>query len=175
MNKLLSILCFVGLSYLAAATGTEPTIMSSGGGSDAVFSQKEKYPAVFLINDNPSAFEKLTVKYSTPLLGVCNYDMDSAYVKWIDFIVNVEEFATENDFDIKGVKMWIKVFWNKEGKIEHIAYHLKPKSRNINTDSLSDFFERFITEYQFPLTAETGFSHYAVASYPTFYRPVLKE
>ena len=175
MNKFFFICCFLGFSFLAGATGIDACIINDGGAYSATTNQKGKYPAVFLINDNPQAFEKLALDYATPLLGVCDYDMDSAYVKWMDFIVSVEKFADENEFDIKGVKMWIKVFWSSEGKIDHIAYHLKPKSRNINTDSLSDFFERFMTEYEFPLKADAPYSHYGGASYPTFYRPVLKE
>lgn len=168
-------LCFIALGSVVYATGVDATVVDDGGSSETTVSQNEKPPLVFLINDDPAAFEKLSLEYSTPLLGVCAYDMDSAYVKWMDFIVSVEKYADENDFDIKGVKMWIKVFWSKEGKVDHIAYHLKPKSRNINTDSLSDFFERFIAEYQLELNTDTIYSHYAVASYPTFYRPVLKE
>lgn len=130
--------------------------------------QKSKHPSVFLIEDNSDAFEQLSMRYESSLITACENNMDNAYSNWISMMREVETFAEAKNFDIKGVKMWIKIFWANDGSIDHIAYFLKPNSRNISTTALSKFFKDFANFYKFPVTTQFEYSHYGSASFPIF-------
>lgn len=130
--------------------------------------QKSKHPAVFLIQQESDAFEELSMRYENNLISACDNDMDSAYSNWINMLKEMERFAEDREFDIKGVKMWIKIFWSNDGNVDHIAYFLRPNSRNINTDALTIFFQDFVRFYRFPIETEYEFSHYSSASFPIF-------
>jgi len=81
-------------------------------------------------------------------------------------LIEMEDYAQALGFDIMGVKMWIKVFWAENGKIDYIAYHLKPRSRNISQDALTAFLTVFTKDYEFPLIADEKYSNYSFANFP---------
>ncbi|MEM7102540.1 MAG: hypothetical protein AAF502_05345 [Bacteroidota bacterium] len=135
----------------------------------------DQFPPVFLIGEDPDSFEALSGIYKTNLLTACREDMDMAFRKWMEMMLALESFAENAEFDINGTKMWIKVFWGTDGTVEHVAYHLKPNSRNADLRSLTEFFEGFIRNYKFPISFDTNFSHYGSASFPTFYKRALSE
>jgi len=85
----------------------------------------------------------------------------------------MEAYAKEINFDINGVKIWVHVFWSADGTINHIAYHLKPNSKNIDDKEFSAFLSSFTNQYKFPLvTKGVNYSHYASAAFPTFSKRV---
>ncbi len=159
------------MGLLLAFVIYQPSLLANNGGGDDCVEiceedQDTDLPKVFLIGQYSEEFETASEEYRLQLLEACNHDIDLAFGKWIDLLLKMEEYANMLEYDIKGVKMWIKVFWNEEGGIDHIAYYLKPKSRNISIDELSAFFMSFINHYQFPLTADDKFSHYGSAQFP---------
>lgn len=123
-------------------------------------------PKVFLIGEYIEEFDLASAEYKLQLLEACEQDMHRAYFKWLSMLQEMENYADALEFDIKGVKMWIKVFWSPEGDIDHIAYYLKPNSKNVNVDELTAFFSSFIKQYKFPLTTDAKFSNYGSASFP---------
>ena len=123
----------------------------------------------FLIGENEEHFESLVVEHSEQLLNVCNNSMDKAYVSWVSLLKDLEGFADDRKFDLKGTKIWINIFWNADGSIRNIVYYPKPNSKNMDFALLSDFLSDFAASYQFTLTNENPFSHYGSASFPTFY------
>lgn len=127
-------------------------------------------PAVFLIGEYEKEFEELNLEYQVMLLSACENNMDVAYDKWLGLLMQMESFAETNDFDLKGLKCWLNVFWDKDGTINHIAYYLKPNSKNIDLKYLTTFFGQFAKNYTFPVVADTRYSHYGSASFPTFQR-----
>jgi len=130
--------------------------------------QKSKHPAVFLIEQESDAFEELSLRYENNLISACDNDMDSAYKNWIKMLKEMEKFSEDRNFDIKGVKLWIKIFWSNDGTLDHIAYYLRPNSRNIDTDALTIFFKDFVRFYRFPINTDYEFSHYSSASFPVY-------
>lgn len=128
-----------------------------------------KQPKIFLIGEQPQVFENLSTDYQKLLLDVCDDDMTKAYGKWIDMLQAMETYADDISFDIKGVKLWLKVFWEKDGTIAHIAYHLKPDSKNVKTKYLSAFLKSFSDNYKTRCEAKDRFSQYSSASFPTHY------
>ena len=127
-------------------------------------------PKVFRLGEHEKAYEKLYDVYNKALLEVCDDDMNLAFQKWLSMLEEMEAYATSIEYDIKGIKVWLNVFWNPDGSIRHIAYHLKVNSRNVDRDELSAFFSSFMNHYKFPMITESHYSHYGSASFPTFAR-----
>lgn len=125
-------------------------------------------PKVFIIGEYERQYEELMEEHNTLLLTACDNDMNVAFEKWQEMLVGMEEQAELIDYDLKGIKMWLNIFWEGDGSIKHIAYYLKPNSRNVDTDKLSMFFINFINHYQFPVSTRKKFAHYGMASFPTF-------
>ncbi len=124
-------------------------------------------PKVFILGEYENAYEQLNLEHSVMLLSVCDGNMDEAYQKWVSMLIEMEAYATMIKYDIKGVKVWLNVFWNVDGTVKHIAYHLKQNSRNVDTAELTAFFSSFINHYKFPLVSNKKYSHYGSASFPT--------
>ena len=129
--------------------------------------QQTSLPKVFLIGEHEDAYEKMINVYDNLLLTVCNNSMDEAYNKWSEMLIQIEHYADSLDYDIKGVKIWINIFWNKEGRIEYIVYYPKPNSKNMDFDRFTSFLKEFIGLYQMKIETTDGFSHYGSASFPT--------
>ena len=102
-------------------------------------------------------------------MSVFNNDIDLAYKGWSEFLMDVEDYASDLNFDIKGVKLWINLYFNADGTIAHLAFFPKPNSRNVPQDQLVAFFKTFVRQYQFPEQAEEGFQHSTSATFPTFF------
>ena len=137
-------------------------------------STESAYPQVFLIGEYEDAFKKLMPEHPQLLLSVCGDDMDFAYEKWLDMLVAIEDFAKEVAYDIRGLKVYLYVFWNADGSIEHLAFYPKPNSRNVPVKELTAFFKEFSREYRFNIETDSGFSHYGSATFPTYARPGYK-
>ena len=129
---------------------------------------KSLLPDVFLIGEYEYAYEQLVQNSDIMLLNVCNNSMDDAFSRWNKFLFEMESYAEELNFNIKGVKIWINVFWKADGSIRHIVYYPKPNSININYKELTSFFKNFIKVYNIPIQYESEFSHYGIASFSTF-------
>ena len=131
--------------------------------------QVQELPKVFLLGEHEQPYEVATQTYSKTLLEVCNDNMQEAFHHWISMANEMDNFAEKINFDLKGVKVWMHVFWNEQGKIDHIGYFLRPDSRNIKTNELSAFFMAFMGRYNtFPVKGDRKFSHYTGATFPTF-------
>ena len=136
--------------------------------------QQQDLPKVFLIGEYEHAFETLSTTHSDILLTVCNDDMDFAYDQWTDMLASLEDYSDRIDYDIKGAKLYMYVFWDADGTIAHLAFYPKPNSRNIPLPELKAVFKGFIKEYRLPIRSDKGFSHYASASFPIFYKPEFR-
>ena len=151
---ILVLLVFVSASLTVSA-------QKSGEGESKV------YPTVFQIGDQPEAFEELSEDYEIGLLDVCDDDVNKAHQQWTLMLKSMEKHAKSKGFDINGVKMWIKVFWKKDGSIKHIAFHLKPTSKNVDRKTLQRFLKSFTKSYSSNIKATGDYSQYSSASFPT--------
>lgn len=87
----------------------------------------------------------------------------------------MEEYADKSEFDIKGIKIWLNVFWNPDGSIKHLVYFPKPNSRNMDFDLLTIFLGKFVDDYQIESWDTSCFSHFGSAAFPTFADYYLNE
>lgn len=168
MRNILFILvvCLLSLQGTLNATITDPPIDNC--------ETQDTLPKVFVLGDHEDGFEQLTLDHQMLLLTACNDDMDEAFDKWWSMISEMEAYADLIGYDLKGMKIWLNVFWEKDGSVSHIAYHLKPNSKNMQLEDLESFFENFINNYKFPLLTSAKFSHYGSASFPTLPRRLKK-
>jgi len=132
-------------------------------------------PDVFLIGEYESAYEQLVQSSGDMLLSVCDNSMDEAFNKWNIMLLEMQTYAEELNFDIKGIKIWINVFWDADGSIRHIVYYPKPNSKSINYQELTAFFKNFKKVYKLPVEHESRYSHYGIASFPTFAKVTAKQ
>lgn len=123
-------------------------------------------PKVIVIGEEEAAYEKEALQHSKLLLAVCDNDVDVAFKYWIGMMKDIQVYAEKTKFDIKGVKMWLNVFYNADGSIKHMAYYLKPSSRNINEKEMKGFLTSFMNQYTFGVKYKTAFSHYGSVSFP---------
>lgn len=72
------------------------------------------------------------------------------------------------NFDVKGVKVRLHVFWDADGAIDHIGYVMRTNSRNVRAEEFSALLSTFSRQYTFPVTSKQKFSHYTIATFPTF-------
>jgi len=90
-------------------------------------------------------------------------------------LMDIEDYAADINFDIKGVKLWFNLYFNADGTIKHLAFFPKPNSRNIPDEELTAFFQQFVDQYQLQVKAEKPFQHSASAGFPTFFHRELQE
>jgi hypothetical protein len=130
--------------------------------------QDNGLPRVFMIGEYEKPYERMAKSYSGLLMHQYGGDMDRAFSGWAGFLTDMEEHADAHSFDLKGLKLWMNVFFNKDGSIQHIVYFPKPNSRNMSFEQLTAFLEQFCIRYRFkdPLTDRC--SHFGSATFPTF-------
>ncbi len=126
-------------------------------------------PKVFVLGEHESAYEHLVLSYKATLLKVAGNDMQKAFDTWTSFLQEIESYAQNQGMDLTGVKLWLHVFWNADGSINHIAFHLRPDSKNVDVEKLEQLFQSFSEFYRLPLTSDQPFMHYTTVTFPVFF------
>lgn len=130
-------------------------------------SQKE-LPAAFMMGEYGLESDKLGLDCKAILLEVCLDSMDLAYQTWLEMLVDMESMAKKINIDLRGVKVWMNVYWNEDGTVQHIVYHPKPNCRNLDFEELTAFFTTFVNRYDAGLQYKECYSHYGSVTFPTF-------
>ncbi len=125
-------------------------------------------PTVFVLGDFESSYDDLVQSYEQSLLTACDCTMKNAFAKWLGMLHELDLYARKQSIDIRGVKVWLHVFFNPDGSIDHIAYHLRPNSRDIEAEQMTYLLDGFAKQYSFPLTASEGYAHYSTGAFPVF-------
>ncbi len=125
----------------------------------------------YYIGEEESKYENLVKAYNTMLFAVCDADMDKSYDLWISLMKDIEKYAESIHYDLKGVKLWMNVFWDENGKIDYIFFYPKPNSKNLNYDVVKDMLNAFAHQYtKLSLPYKLKYSHYGSSSFPVFSR-----
>lgn len=125
----------------------------------------------FVLGANEEAYEQLSREHARTLLAVSDNDPQEALSNWLTTMRDIEEYAESIDFDIKGLKVLLHVFWNADGSIAHIGYFILPDSRNYQQENLSALLASFVRQYTPQFKSDRKFSHYTNVSFPTFVEP----
>jgi hypothetical protein len=126
-------------------------------------------PNVFLIGQFEDQYLALSKEYPVSFLSVYHDDIDRAYRSWTNILMDMEDYAGQINFDIKGIKLWINIYFNQDGTIAHLAFFPKPNSRYVPEEYLTAFFKNFVNDYKLPVKSEKGFQNSASAAFPTFF------
>ncbi len=132
-------------------------------------------PKVFLIGEHEDQYGLLYETYHDILLSVCHDDMNLAFEMWMNMVSEMESYAHQAGFDLNGVKVWLRVFWNADGRIAHLSYFLKPTSINIAHAELVAFLSSFMSIYQMPIKTNLKYTHNGSAQFPTSLIPALSQ
>lgn len=132
-------------------------------------------PRVFIIGEYEDQYMMLSKKHPAIFSSVYNNDIDKAFRGYSYLLMDIEDYAEELNFNIKGVKLWLNIYFNADGTIEHLAFYPKPNSRNVPIDQLSAFFKNFVTQYRHPVRAQKAYYHSASAGFPTFFSRAEQE
>lgn len=134
-----------------------------------LYCQDAEVPAVFQLGENEDLYNDLANEYSLTLLEAAGNDLQQAFTHWLNLMVEMETYADQIKYDIKGVKVWFHVFFSPDGSIKHIGYLLRDDSRNVDSAELSAFFKSFINKgKKIAVSADKKFSFYTGATFPTY-------
>lgn len=133
-----------------------------------LFGQKNNYPQVVNVAQRSELLEELSTDYKSSLFSASDADFIKTTKNWQHVLMGVEKYAEEIDFDMKGVKIWIKVFFAKDGNINHITYILSETSINIDTIELEAFFRSFMKNYKLPVSHDQKFAYDARIQFPLY-------
>lgn len=134
-------------------------------GNRASFNATQVNPIIFQLGEQDKIYEEMVAGHST-LLDACGQDMNLAYTKLMGMMQEMEAYATLVGFDIKGVSAWMHFFWRQDGSIDHIGFHLKPNSKNIDPAMFKAFLEGFTKQFKLPLKHSKKYAHYSSFSFP---------
>ena len=166
-----TIMRFAAIFFLTFCTLNVSFLSKIQASTTQSWTDSTRIPRVFLLGDDTDSYsERLSYEYSYLLVFACNNSVEEASAKWVDMMNAIEEYSNQVNFNLKGLKLWINIYWDKDGTIKHIAYHLRPESRNIEVKQLTTFLTNFCGQYKLPLTASAKkkFSHSGSTYFPFF-------
>jgi len=126
------------------------------------------FPKVINISNNSKVIEELSSVYKHSLFLASENDFVKTMENWKRALTDMEQYANEIDFDLKGVQMWMKIYWAKDGNIDHITYYLLDKSINIDTKELEAFLSSYIKNKKLPIKYEHKFSYDSRVVFPLY-------
>lgn len=129
---------------------------------------KTNLPVCFLIGEYEQAYDGLLEQYSKSLVSVCNDNNEKAFDLWSGVLYDIAEYGKNSDFDLNGLKIWINVFFNSTGNIDHIVYYPKPNSKNMDFNKLTSFFTSFCNSYKMKVILKEKCLLNATASFPLY-------
>jgi hypothetical protein len=127
---------------------------------------QDSIPTVFKIGDYEEQFAQLSKEYHTSLVEVNNDQLEMVDFTWQELLMQMEYHALKIEFDLNGIQIWLHIFWNQTGGIDHIAYHLKTESRYVDNEELNAFLRYFRRQYSSTVRYTTGYNHYSDAGFP---------
>lgn len=134
----------------------------------SLIAKAQELPKVIDVSQSDQQLEVLSGQYKSSLLTAADTNLTTMMNTWKHCLTAIEFYADKIKFDIKGVKMWMKIFWAKDGKIDHIAYYLQDNSINISKTDFEAFLASFSRNYQLPLTHKHRFSYSSRLQFPMY-------
>lgn len=134
----------------------------------AKYQEQANLPKAFLLGEYERPYEDLINVFEKSLLNSCNNDIIKTHEVWNSFLMEMEDYSKQVNFDLNGLKLYLNVFFNADGSIQNIVYFPKPNCKNITFDNLTTFMIAFTKTYhlKYPLTERC--SHQSNASFPNF-------
>ncbi len=157
-------ICQITLVFVIIST----EITAQMDGNVHRYQEQAGLPRVFMIGEYEKPYENMSAVYDKLLLAIYQDDIDKAFRAWTSVLVSMEDYSREVSFNLNGLKLWMNVFFNVDGSIQHIVYYPKPNSRNMQFEQLTNFLISFCKVYHFKDPVPVKCSHFGSASFPTF-------
>ncbi|HRI34905.1 MAG TPA: hypothetical protein PLD02_14225, partial [Saprospiraceae bacterium] len=125
-----------------------------------------KLPKSFLIGEYEQPYESLLNIYDKMLVSMFNDDNEKAFALWTSILIAMEDYSKEMNIDLNGLKLWMNVFFNTDGSIQHIVYFPKPNSKNMEYNTLTAFFISFCKTYRMKENLNSKCLLNATATFP---------
>lgn len=74
-------------------------------------------------------------------------NINEAFSLWNDFENQFITFLASQKSSFEGGKIWVEIYWNADGNIEHVGYFSQKKLTRSKDEELSDLFTSFVDEY----------------------------
>ena len=130
----------------------------------------------FQIGENQDQFLLLAQNHPSTLLDVYDNSMTNSYKAFTDVMKSLEKYADNKGLDLKGLKLWVNVYWDKSGEITHITYYPKPNSKNLDYKQVTKLFDEFIADAPLSKTYHENYIHNGSIAFPVFnYGNLAKE
>lgn len=130
--------------------------------------QAQQLPKVFNITNQSELLEQLSASYPQSLFNASETNIEKMLQNWNHVLNGMEAYAESIDFDLKGVRVWLKICWAKDGQIDHIVYYLLDESINIDLLEFEAFLRSFMLNYRLPIKHKTGFAYDARLVFPLY-------
>lgn len=131
----------------------------------------QQLPTVVNLTAQDSLVEVLNQQYPASLLVASDTSLSKMRATWEDMLIQLEQLSKQEKVDLRGVRLWLKVYWGTDGRIEHLAYQLQPRSLNISHVELQALLRYFVQQYRPALRYKADFAHQTAVSFPTFLQP----
>jgi len=128
----------------------------------------QKIPKVINVREDTKLLEQLSSDYKSSLFIASDTDFDKTAENWKHLLTAMEIYSQQINFDLRGVKLWLKVFWAKDGQIDHISYFLSDGSINIKLVDLEAFVSSFSNNYTLPQEHNHRFSYDSRVVFPLY-------
>ena len=123
----------------------------------------------FILGENEEQYDAMRVEYARTLLIVNDNDPEKALTTWFKLLKDIEAYAEKIGYSLNGVKLYMNVFWNTDGTIDHIGILPMNDSKNIKHENLVAIFASFIRQHTpEDLGSDKKYSHYTTVNFPTF-------
>ena len=137
--------------------------------SFATSAQNTTTLSIFEIGKDEQNYRTICEAYPETLLSWKKDDYTQSALLWFDFLKSMETYADAIQFNLNGLKLWIHIFWNENGEINHVGYFVHPESRQIDKKELNAFLSAYSRLAKKPdFKSGMKISHYTSASFPTF-------
>jgi hypothetical protein len=135
----------------------------------------EPLPKSFVIGTYEEAYEEVVSDYQQSFLDICENDLQQGAELWLSLLQEMEAYADQREYNLKGVNIWFHVFFAADGSITHIGYYLKPDSRHVESAGMLEFLASFAEQYQLPRISDQPFANYSAASFPIVYNLLKRD
>ena len=123
-------------------------------------------PRIFVLGANEKAHMEVDSAYTESLLNASQNNMRAAQRSWLNLLVSMEDYAHQIKFPLDGIKVYIHLYCDGTGKINHLGFLPLADSRNVPMPELRAFFSSFTRHNDFPASPCPRFKFNSKVDFP---------
>ena len=118
--------------------------------------QSTGLPAVFLIGEYEDRYLELSEQHPDMFMTVYKNNLDQAYKGWSELLMDIEDYAADLKFDIKGAKLWMNIYFNPDGTISNLHFLHSSTGLHLRRRGIIKVTEIHSSDSADPLPPERG-------------------